>query len=117
MSPTRRDFLTATAAADQDVPRGRRDAYVMLSARNWHVHTGELGTEPAAKDDFWQVSLIRLRNGEWVIMAMPEKGSDQLIDIMTVDDPGAVAFLETFAELMTAPPPRGRYRWSELARR
>ncbi len=94
--------------------RGQRDAYVMLHARNWRIYTGEPETESQRKDHFYAVSLIRDDHGGWMVTAMPEKDSDHFLDILDVDDPGAVAFLDTFAELMFNPPPRGKYRWSEL---
>lgn len=58
--------------------------------------------------------MTRTDDGAWSIAIRPAFEDDRLIDV-TVDDPSAIAFLDTFADLMTDPPADGKYRFSDLA--
>jgi hypothetical protein len=78
--------------------RGRKHYYVLLVSTRpgWKIYQGSEGFGPDCRSWIYGFNMIRTDEGIWFINIRPEEHQD-VIDI-SVDDPGAIAFLETFAD-------------------
>jgi hypothetical protein len=107
----------SAAARPAPVATGRQNDFVLMGSTGagWKIHTGIDGSKEAGGVTIDRFSMGRTNDGTWWMQIRPD-GDGDFPAYVTVDDPGAIAFLDAFTDLLIDSPAAGSYQFSNLTK-